>query len=121
MLRIELPWPDAALNPNRSKGTHWGQSSAKRAKRHADARLLALQAMRAAGYTPPAGELAVRITLEQPDRRRRDRDNLLASLKHDLDGISVALGRDDEDFNPLTVCRTFGGKPGRVIVEIGVA
>lgn len=119
MLQIILPWPDPALNPNRSKGVHWGQLSAKKARRNADARVLAMQAMRAAGYVPPVGELAVSITFVQPDKRRRDRDNLLGSIKHDLDGISSALGVDDQHFNPVTLRREYGSKPGHVIVEIG--
>ena len=117
-MKITLPWVDPSLNPNRTKGMHWASTSGKRAKRKADARLLTLQAMRQEGYTPPPGALALDVTFVQPDKRRRDRDNLLASLKHDLDGISQALGVDDQHFEPVTIRREYGSKPGAVIVVI---
>lgn len=118
-LRVELPWPDAKLNPNRSKGVHWAATSGARAKQKADARILALQQMRVDGYTPPPGVLALTVTFVQPDRRARDRDNLLAASKGLLDGLSQALGVDDQHFEPVTIRREYGAKPGRVIVEVG--
>lgn len=118
-MRIELPWPDARLNPNRSKGLHWAATSDLRARQKADARWLALQAMRAEGYVPPPGTLPLRITFVQPDRRARDRDNLLAASKGLLDGLSQALGVDDQHFDPVTIRREYGAKPGKVIVEVG--
>ncbi|MBN9410847.1 MAG: hypothetical protein J0H69_17010 [Burkholderiales bacterium] len=121
MLRVELPWPDSRLNPNRSKGMHWAATSSLKAVQKADARILALQAMRQAGYTPPRGTLPLSITFVQPDRRPRDRDNLLAACKSMLDGVSLALGVDDQHFEPVTVRREFGEKPGRVVLEIGHA
>jgi crossover junction endodeoxyribonuclease RusA len=49
--------------------------------------------------TLPQGE-PLRITLRvyPPDKRRRDWDNIVASLKSGLDGISDALGIDDSRF-----------------------
>jgi len=120
-VKIELPWPDPRLNPNRSKGVHWASTSELRARQKSDARLLALQAMRAQGYVPPPGVLPLCITFVQPDKRARDRDNLLAACKGLLDGLSQALGVDDQHFDPVTIRRAYGSKPGAVIVEIGCA
>ena len=118
-LQIILPWPDMKLSTNRSKGVHWASLSAARGRRRSDAHILALQAIRAAGFVAPAGDVPVSIVFVYPTMARRDRDNLLASLKHDLDGISAALGIDDEHFEPITLRREYGKKPGSVIVEIG--
>lgn len=92
-MRIELPWPDSSLAPNRKNGRHWGAVHSAKVKRMADARLLTLAAMRQAGCVPPAGSLALSLTFCAPDRRRRDLDNLLAALKADFDGVAQALGR----------------------------
>lgn len=121
MLRVELSWPDSRLNPNRAKGMHWSATSNLRTQQKSDARLLTLRAMRQIGYVPPVGVLALTITFVQPDRRARDRDNLLAACKSMLDGVSQALGVDDQHFEPLTVRREYGKKPGAVLLEIGNA
>lgn len=119
-MRIELPWPDSSLAPNSKNGRHWGAVHSAKVKRLADARYLTLYAMRSTGYVPPAGALALSLTFCPPDRRRRDLDNLLASLKADFDGVSQALGVDDQLFEPITLKRGPTGRPGKVVLEIGV-
>jgi crossover junction endodeoxyribonuclease RusA len=42
-----------------------------------------------------ANALNVTITFFPPDKRRRDLDNMLASLKSGLDGVSDVVGIDD--------------------------
>ncbi|MDB5887036.1 MAG: hypothetical protein JWR74_3207 [Polaromonas sp.] len=117
-LVAELPWPPAELNPNRKNGKHWSSTHAIKTRYLSDCRLLVVQAMQAAGYVPPAGVLALTITFAAPDKRRRDVDNLLASLKSGLDGVSQALGVDDQHFEPITLRRAIGGKPGKVVIEV---
>lgn len=120
MLTLTLPWPSAKLNPNRSKGVHWAATSGLRKKARADAHLLTLGAMNA-GRVPrgAVGLIALTITFVQPDRRARDRDNLLAALKPSLDGLADALGVNDAQFDPVVLRREFGGKPGAVRIQIG--
>lgn len=118
-MRVELPWPDPSLAPNRKNGRHWGSVHAAKGNRLADARVLTLAAMRQAGYVPPPGALALTLTFCAPDRRRRDLDNLLAALKADFDGVAQALGVDDQLFDPLTLRRGEPVKGGRVVVEVG--
>ena len=118
-MRIELPWPDSSLAPNRKNGRHWGSTHGAKIKRLADARILTLAAMRQAGYVPPPGVLALSLTFCPPDKRRRDLDNLLAAMKPDFDGISQALGVDDQLFEPLTLRRGAPVKGGRVVLEVG--
>ena len=65
--------------------------------------------------------MALDITFIQPDKRRRDRDNLLAAMKSGLDGLAQALGVDDSEFEPVTIRREYGQKPGSVRIVIGSA
>lgn len=118
MITIHLPWPDARLNPNRSKGKHWAATVALRKSARAAAHILTKQAAR--GVTFPMGqEIAMAIAFVQPDRRARDRDNLLGAAKPQIDGVADALGCNDSQFNPVTVSREFGPKPGSVRITIG--
>lgn len=118
MIEITLPWPNAKLNPNRSKGCHWKSTASLRKLARADAYFLTKQASRGATF-PMGQEVAMVIVFVQPDRRARDRDNLLAAFKPSLDGVADALGVNDAQFEPITVRREYGGKPGSVRIEIG--
>jgi crossover junction endodeoxyribonuclease RusA len=60
----------------------------------------------------------VKVTFHPPDNRRRDTDNMLASCKASLDGLALAMGVDDADWN-LTIARADPVKGGAVVVEIG--
>ena len=120
MLEVILPFPDSRLNPNNSKGHHWAKTSQLRADARGGAFILAKLALRKTGALELAGDIALTITFVQPDRRRRDRDNLLSACKPMLDGLADALGVNDTQFEPITISRKFGGKPGSVVVKIGV-
>jgi crossover junction endodeoxyribonuclease RusA len=115
---VELPFPDRRLNPNSSKGKHWGVTVALRKTARANAALLT-KAAGAGGLFSLKQELALVITFIQPDRRARDRDNLLAACKPMLDGVADALGVNDSQFEPMTIRRQYGQKPGMVLIEIG--
>ena len=121
MLTVTLPWPDPSLAPNRKNGQHWGSTHAAKIRRLVDARYLALAAMRQQGYAPPPGTLPLVVTFHAPDKRRCDLDNLLASLKADFDGLSHALGVDDQLFEPITIRRGEQARPGKVVLEVGCA
>lgn len=96
-LELVLPWPDRALHPNAR--VHWAVK-AKAAKRaRIDGNLMA----REVGWnlvTWPDGPLHVWIDGYAKDRRRRDADGLLSSMKPWLDGIADAMGIDDRRFVP---------------------
>lgn len=117
MILIELPWPSPNLMPNRANGNHWSKTSKLRKDARMEAWLIAKPLVR--GYVPMANEIALKLVFIQPDERRRDRDNLLASFKNSIDGIADALGIDDSRFNPVTISREFGSKPGCVRITIG--
>jgi crossover junction endodeoxyribonuclease RusA len=116
MIRVELPFPPAELNPNRKNGRHWGATHAVKDGYKRDCWALTLAAV-GAGCIVPDGDIALRLTFVQPDKRHRDRDNLLAASKALLDGFAAALKVDDSRFEPVTICRQYGKKPGAVIVE----
>ena len=115
MRQLVLPWPSRDLHPNAR--VHWGRKSkaAKAAKREAN--VLAA----AAGWhreTLPDGPLHVWIDGYPTDRRRRDADGLLSSLKPALDGIALALGVDDRRFVPHPWVKDEVRKGGQVVVRI---
>lgn len=122
-MRIELPWPDAKLNPNRSKGMHWSATAQLRKTAREAAFWIARQSMvenQKTGGASPYGErlVALEITFLAPNKHARDLDNLLAALKPSLDGIADCLGTDDSKFEPILIRRGFAKPPGSVIVEV---
>ena len=121
MLTIELPWPSSKLLPNRAKGLHWGQTSGLRASAFEAAYLLTHQAVgKYSGvWYSLTGNVPLTITFNPPDKRKRDLDGALSSLKTSLDGVATALTIDDSKFNPITLKRGAPVKGGSVLVEVG--
>lgn len=100
MLTIALPWPPKELSPNARK--HWrGLAKAKKAYRDA-CRVETLLQCRP-GYLRLPERIHLTMDFVPPDRRKRDRDNLVAAMKSGLDGVADALGINDERFAVLTV------------------
>jgi crossover junction endodeoxyribonuclease RusA len=123
MIVVALPFPDRRLNPNRSKGVHWAATSNLRKTARTNAYTLArVAALGTPWYDLGCGKaqtVPLAITFIQPDRRHRDRDNLLAACKPSLDGVADALEINDSQFDPVTIRREYGDKPGCVRIEIG--
>ena len=114
-ITLSLPYPDSRLSPN-ARG-HWGAKArvAKTAK--ASAFYLAKSA---GACAQPDGVIPLTITFHPPDRRGRDMDNAIASLKPHLDGLALAMGVNDNRFR-LTFVWAAAAPPGRVVVVIGSA
>lgn len=93
-----LPWPARELHPNAR--VHWSRRSKAAKAAKAGAHVLALQAGWNRLALPADGRLHVWIDAYPADRRRRDADGLLSSMKAALDGIADALGVDDRRFVP---------------------
>ena len=68
-------------------------------------------------YKPLSGTLMLSITFYPPDRRKRDLDNMLASIKAGLDGLSDAIGIDDSDF-AITIRKGDNIKNGAINIEV---
>lgn len=116
MHSITLPWPPSALSPNGRH--HWARlAKAKKSYRWACA-MLARDA--GAMKMRPDSRLFVAVTFVPPDKRRRDLDNLIASMKSGFDGLSDALGVDDSRWS-LLFALDDGAIGGMVKVKIEAA
>ncbi len=115
MIELVLPWPSRDLHPNAR--VHWARKAkaVKAARQQAD--ILAL----AAGWQHvswPDGPLHVWIDGYPADRRRRDADGLLSSMKAALDGIADAIGVDDRRFVPHPWVKDEVRRGGEVRIRI---
>ena len=110
---IDLPWPSRILSPNCR--AHWsGIARAKRTARNQAGWL----ARAAYGDTfKGCDSVTVSITYCPPDNRRRDADNIVASLKAALDGVADGIGVDDSRF-VLRIAKGAVSDGGRVLVEV---
>lgn len=97
MIRVTLPWPPSALNPNNAGGNRYAMARVKKKYRE-----VCCQLAREAGLSWATmqgfDEADVSLMFHQPDRRHRDHDNMIASMKAGLDGLADALGVDDHCF-----------------------
>jgi crossover junction endodeoxyribonuclease RusA len=120
-ITITLPFPNGKLSPNRSKGLHWGATSALKSKQFDDAYALTFQAIQkitADAWTPLVGQIPLSVTFNEPDKRMRDLDNCLSSAKSAIDGIATALTVNDKNFSPITIKRGEVVKGGSMTVEV---
>jgi len=58
------------------------------------------------------------VWIEPPDRKRRDIDNVHASLKSYIDGIASEIGFDDYQIETVVLRRMPHVQDGRVTVEL---
>ena len=112
MIQITLPWPDKRLSPNAR--VHWLDLA--KIKRLARAEGFAL-AREALGRETITGLLHVSLTFHPPTKRKADLDNMLASMKAALDGISQAVGVDDSEWE-LSLRKGEPMKCGCVVVKL---
>lgn len=114
MTTIILPWPDRALSPNASKRHRWHKQPAKVAAH----KVGLVQARLVTADFDRKANLRVHLTFHPPDKRKRDWDNVAASLKPYQDGWCEALGIDDQQLR----CGTWEWgevvKDGQVVVRL---
>ena len=113
-MRVTVPWPHPELHPN-ARGHHFALARRKKAYRVG----CGWEAKAAGLGKIAAAQLPVTITFHPPDKRRRDRDGMIASLKSGQDGIADVLGVDDSLWVPTYAV----GEPvarGRVVFEFEV-
>ena len=113
LLTLTLPWPPRDLNPN-ARHAHWALL-ARAKKRYRAACALTARSQGAGRVEAP--ELAVSMTFVPPDRRARDLDNCIGSMKAGLDGLADVLGVDDSRW-ALTATLDSGQIGGFVRVEV---
>lgn len=106
-------WPPHELSPNAR--CHWS----RKAKHVQAARAYARMA------TPPTkitqqGKIKTYVWFHPPDKRDRDLDNLLASVKGLIDGVCDKLGINDRLLRPITTDILEPVKGGKVVIELEV-
>jgi len=114
MTTIVLPWPPMPLNPN--KRVHW----ARKNTHYQRYKMAAYGVARKAGVGPTvSGAPRLVVTIHPPDKRRRDIDNVIASMKAAQDGIAWAMGVDDSVFR-VRWPEEFSEprKGGEIVIEI---
>lgn len=112
-MTVELEWPPHCLQPNAR--VHW-RKKGEAAKRY---RAAAGWSAMAAGYKDLSHYtgLSLHITFHPPSARRADVDNMLASIKHGLDGIADATLVNDSNFE-ITIKKSTPIKGGKVSIAI---
>lgn len=118
---IKFPWPPRELSPNAR--THWAQKARVVRKCRYDAGILTLQAL-LKGMVDINSEKVERVdvsfTFTPPDKRPRDEDNLIASMKPFLDGMAEKLGVNDKKFHYLEVSFTAPKRPAFVTALVRI-
>jgi crossover junction endodeoxyribonuclease RusA len=112
-LTITLPWPYPTLSPNAR--AHWRRIAEVKKIARRDA-YFAAKAARC--QTIQAEFITARITFFPPDRRARDMDNMVASLKASIDGVAEAIGIDDSKWNLQLAPISDPVKLGRVTIQL---
>jgi len=117
---LSLPFPASELMPNRKNGRSHHASNAAKIKAREDAFLATKADPAHIKFNHTEGAIPVSIVYCPPDKRRRDLDNLLAASKASLDGMANAMGVDDTRFRPILINVGTIGKPGAMLVAVGV-
>lgn len=114
---VTFGWPPQKLNPNAR--AHWRikHKAARRYRR--DCWALA----KASGIAAPGTDrLMVKLVFRPPTAQRRDLDNLLAAMKHGLDGLAEAIGVDDSRFAlTISIGEVDPRRLGAVVVSVEAA
>jgi len=111
---LVLPWPPTKLSPN-ARLHHMALAREKKRYRHA----CWATALQQGARPMQADKLSVHLVFVPPNRRARDEDNLVASMKSGLDGLSDAIGVDDSRWK-LTHDVAHGEIGGLVRVRVEV-
>lgn len=95
MLSMELPLPDPDLSPN--SRVHYQE----RARATRDAKEEVIVAVLEKGRPKPLDRATVTVTFVVPNKRRRDKGNLIASAKPYLDGLVTAGVITDDNWQAI--------------------
>jgi crossover junction endodeoxyribonuclease RusA len=112
-MSIRLPWPPRELSPN-ARVDRRAVAGIRKRYREACGWTVKHQGIRPMGNAP----LHVDLTFCPPDKRPRDLDNMLASAKAALDGLSDAIDCDDRYWS-LTIRRGEPMPGGALMVRLG--
>lgn len=106
MMTVILPWPPKGLSPN-ARLHHMALAKQKKAYKEACMWQAVEQGAR---KVMDVDGLHLVIMFTPPDRRHRDLDNMLSSIKSGLDGLRDVLGIDDSRWSlTISKAKTIGG------------
>lgn len=111
---IVLSWPPRELHPNARPHYHAKASAAKAYRETA----YWLAKTKGDTWLHNQDAAQARISFYPPDKRRRDLDGMLASVKAGMDGIADAFGINDYQINPITIMRCEPVKGGKIVVSL---
>jgi crossover junction endodeoxyribonuclease RusA len=119
-MTLTLPWPSSVLLPNRK--LHWAIKGRATSEARAEAWAVGLcERLKHVGTSPLFGiaGCTAHVTFHPPDRRRRDLDNLLRSIKPYFDGLTDAkVIIDDSCIKEISVRMAEPSKDSRVEIEL---
>ena len=101
-MKITFPWYPKELSPNAT--VHYMKKAKYKAMYKEICRLQTIDAMLSQQNTKDYNEL--HMTIYSPDKRFRDTDNILASIKNGLDGMCLALDINDRCFDEIHIYRS---------------
>lgn len=102
-----IPWPPSGLMPNRANGKHWTSTRKLKDGYKETCYWIAIE------ERPKVFDQLV-IEFYPPDNRKRDADNLLASIKSGIDGICLAWRVDDSIFRDIRLLMKEKFKDGKI-------
>lgn len=118
-LSISLPLPPKELHPNGGQRHHPGKMSRLRNDYKELAWAYTLNVLDRRKLDDGDYRLTLRFYLEPRSASQQpDRDNLIAWMKHGLDGIAEAIGIDDRAFHPDRVHIETDKNAPRVVVTL---
>lgn len=111
---VVLPWPPKGTSPN-VRHSHWS----KRASATRGYRLACMWTAAEQKIKPMrAGKVKARITFHAPDKRPRDIDNMLASIKAAIDAVAKTIEVDDSKWSLVLERGMPKPKLGEVVIEL---
>jgi crossover junction endodeoxyribonuclease RusA len=107
-----LPWPDRVLSPNTH--AHWSKKEAARKSAINTGYYAGREGFRVALLDE---DICMTVRINPPDRRKHDVDNVLASLKPMLDGLTRGLGFDDSQIKRIVIDRRICVAGGEITIS----
>ena len=120
LFTIELPLPPQEIRPN-WRG-HWAAKARKVKEYRSRAKWAVITALADRGELLaelPIEQATVRVTMLNKTARKMDQDNLIASMKSAMDGLTDAgVWSDDRDVTILSPIRGKDKDNPRIIIEV---
>lgn len=111
---LRLPYPASILSPNSPK-RHW---RAKQPAKEAARTEAYLESVQFQSTFAGVKKLKMLLIICPPDHKRRDLDNVFASMKSSIDGMCKGLGIDDSQIRRVTLEWGAVVKGGAVELEL---